>query len=152
MNFLSRLFSKPDPAAVPTVVPDGLTPERVKELEAMVAEVRMNGRPIGLFLKSIRHELMEAGRGAPVVIEDGATGTTTIPADFDGLIVLIASWDSLLLDEELSALRVVVNQLVPAGLNQQHQTRMERAQEEAEMKHIETEHPEEWHDMQGIEV
>src|SRR4026209_171219 len=90
---------------------DGLAPERIKELEAQVIELRLNGREQGAFLQHVRRELLNSGHDAPLVIEDEATETTAIPASTEGLFVHVASWDSLLLDEELQALRNITAQM-----------------------------------------
>lgn len=132
--------------------PNGLPPEKLKELEEQAQEVIMNGRPTGQFFNYIRQQLLNNGRTAPMVLADEKLGTMMVPAEFEGLMALMSSFDSLLLPEELHAVREAANMMVPMGLNQQTEERARREQVEAEHAHVREEHPEQWQQMQGWRV
>jgi len=144
---VARSRNKPKVVEIRNV--DGLTPERIAQLEAEVVEVRMNGRPQGAYLDTIRRQLLEAGRMAPVVIEDRKTETTTVPASFEGLVAHIASWDSLLLDEELRSVVNVVHNMVPMGLDLQPEVRRQREEIKANLEHMKDAHPETYAEQMG---
>jgi hypothetical protein len=128
---------------------EDLPPDLRAALQAKADHLRMNGRPVGELSKQVGSEIMEAGRPWPRVLEDEATGTTTVPATFEGLLAIVASWDSLLLDEELQVLRNLTGSMVPAGLIQQEKARKRRAAQLAEEAHMREHHPEEWERGQG---
>jgi hypothetical protein len=128
---------------------EGLPPDVRAALQAQADHLRMNGRSVGEFSKQVGKEVMESGAAWPRVLEDEATGTSTVPATFEGLLAIVASWDSLLLDEELQVLRNVTAAMVPAGLIQQDKTRRRRAEQKAHEAHMREHHPEEWTRSQG---
>lgn len=127
----------------------GLTPERQQQIEALAYHIRMNGRRIGEFGQHVGEAVRAGGRPWPTVIEHPETGTTEVPAEYEGLLALVASYDSLLLDEELAELRAIVALLVPMGLNQQVHERRRIERERAHEEHMRENHPEEWEDSQG---
>jgi hypothetical protein len=149
---IKDIFRQARPPKIKIVGGENLPPEKIKELEEQYRELLLNGRPPGMFREMVRGQLIDVGRNAPVVIEDSKTGTIAVPADFEGLVVHLASWDSMLLPEELQAVRDVLSKMIPMGLNQQHETRKQRAELEAENAHMKEHHPEDWQQQQGWRV
>lgn len=128
---------------------EGLSPERVAEIEAMAMKLRMEGRKRGQLSHDVGEEVKANGKPWPAVIEDFNLGTSTVPATYEGLLAMVTSWDSLLLDEELQAFRNVVDAMLPMGLMKQEAVRRLRAQQEAEWDHMREHHPDEWNQSQG---
>lgn len=87
-----------------------------------------------------------------MVIADDKLGTMMVPADFEGLMVLLASFDSILLPEELQAIRDTAGMMVPMGMSQQAGERARRAEIEAMNAHNREEHPEDYAASQGWRV
>lgn len=134
---------------VKVVGAEGLPASRVAELEAMAMKLRMEGRPTGQLYREVGQEVHSAGHAWPRVLEDEATGTTTVPATFEGLLAIISSWDSLLLDEELVVLRNLTEKMLPMGLMKQEAVRRHRARVAEAEQHMREHHPDEWRESQG---
>lgn len=131
---------------------DGLPADVRAALQAQANHLRMHGRPKGELYRRVGKEVMDAGRAWPKVLEDERLGTTTVPANFEGLLAMLCSWDSLLLDEELAVLRNLVNEMMPAGVIEQEQARRRLAAQRAEEAHMREHHPDEWDEGQGWRV
>jgi len=148
MNLLDRVKAK----KTKIVVPEGLTPEQTKELEAQAMDLRLHGRAAGQLYALVGQEVNEQGQGWPRVLENEKLGTLTVPATLEGLLALITTWDSKLLDEELVVVHNVVKVLMPMGLMDQRKVREERAVEKAEFEHMKEHHPEDYERAQGWRV
>lgn len=131
---------------------DDLPPEVRAELQAKANQLRMTGRPVGVLSQAVGEEVRGAGRPWPRVLQDELTETSTVPATFEGLLALVSSWDSLLLDEELQILRDLTEVMLPAGLMTQDKMRQQRAAEKAGEEHLREHHPDEWDKYQGWRV
>lgn len=97
-------------------------------------ELRLHGRPPGLFEGMCKQHFLSQGGEWPRTVPHPETDTVEVPATAMGLISLIASWDSLLTDEEYTAVRSVTEQLVPMGLINQNRLRQNQ------MEHFVEEH------------
>lgn len=131
---------------------DTLPPDVRAAMQARANHLRMHGRPHGELAKRVGEEVMAAGHAWPKVLEDERLGTTTVPATFEGLLAMVASWDSILLDEELQVLRNLTNEMMPAGTIAQDNIRRRRAQELAEQAHMREHHADERDAGQGWRV
>lgn len=149
MDLLSPLRNlRPKSRSLRLVGLDGLAPEVKAALQERANHLRLHGRPHGELSREVGRQVMEQGRAWPKVLEDQRLGTTTVPANFEGLLAIVASWDSILLDEELAVLRNLTEAMVPVGVIYQDAIRKRMAQEE----HMREHHSEEWEDAQGWQV
>lgn len=144
LDQLKRLLTSP----LPTTEGQQPTPD-----PSVVAEqfkiTRLHGRQGPSLTELLTQEALRSGQAWPVVIGDEGTGTLTVPTTFEGLMALVARWDSLLLDEELKSLRNLVNNMVPMGVLSQTEVRKARFEAQQEWEHMKEHHPDVFERAQG---
>lgn len=147
MNLLQRLLAN----SLPTATAQPPTPDATAVAEDF-KQTRLYGRRGPSLTDMLRRNAHEAGQVWPIVISDEETGTMSVPTSYEGLLALVARWDSLLLDEELVSLRNLVMGMVPMGVLSQTEVRKKRAQDEEGWDHMRTHHPDTYDKIQGPKV
>ena len=131
------------PKQVKVVVNESASSADRQKIAEQAQQLRVHGRPHGTLQKQVGEEVVEAGRPWPKVIEHQNTDTLEVPATFEGMLALLTTWDSHLLNGELQVLNNVVHAMVPAGIKEQ-EYRSKMIQREALVEEHQREHHSEW--------
>lgn len=135
-----------------TPPPPAESPQPTPDSQAVAEEfhkLRMFGRPVGALTEHLRKQTLDADEPWPTVIRDEELGTLTVPSTYMGLMAAMATWDSLLLDEELVSVRNLAMNMMPMGVTYQTVRRKEMAEEKAEWDHMKEHHPDDFDHAQG---